>query len=233
MRLSPKTCGVVGLLLFASLVCAQAGPDGHWEGILKTERGDLNVSLDLQKNAKAQWIASMGLPPNLQGLVVTEVAVEGKAVKFTAAELMMTKFELTLEAPAVLKGTYTARQGSVPVEFKRTGDAKVELIPASAAVSKTLEGDWEGSLQMGSRAFAVLFHFKNQPDNTVGATIDTPDTKAMGLPLNDVKQDGNRVQVGIRIAHASFSGTLNENGTELAGQFTHEAQSAPLTLRKK
>jgi len=232
MRLNATACGVGALLLIASLLRGQAGPDGHWEGILKSERGDLNVSLDLQKNAKAQWIASMGLPPKTNGLVVTEVAIDGKSVKFTAAELMMTKFELTLDAPGALKGTYTSRQGSVPIEFKRTGEANVELIPSSPAVSKQLEGDWEGSLQMGSRAFAILFHFRNQPDNTVAATIDTPATNAIGLPLNNVKQDGRNVQLGIRIAHATFTGTLNENGTELSGQFTHETQSAPLILRK-
>jgi hypothetical protein len=37
----------------------------------------------------------------------------------------------------------------------------------------------------------------------------------------------------MKIAHGSFRGTLNKEGTELAGQFTHEANSMPLTLRKK
>jgi hypothetical protein len=36
-----------------------------------------------------------------------------------------------------------------------------------------------------------------------------------------------------RVAHASFQGSLNKEGTELAGQFTHEENSLPLTLRKK
>jgi hypothetical protein len=221
------------LLLFVSLVCAQAGPGGHWEGVLKNDRGDINVSLDLAVDAKGQWIASMGLPPKMKGLVVTDVAVDGNSVKFTAAELMMVKFDLALDGPDVLKGTYTSRQATVPVEFKRTGEANVELIPASPAVSKELEGDWEGSLQMGSRAFQIIFHFKNQPDNTVRATIDTPDTKAIGLPLDHVKQTGKNVDFGVRIAHGSFSGTLNETGTELSGQFKHEADAMPLTLKKK
>jgi hypothetical protein len=220
-------------VLFASLACAQAGPDGHWEGTLKGDRGDIGVSLDLARNAKAQWIASMGVPPDVKGLVVTDVAVEGKSVKFTAAELMMTRFDLTLDASGILKGTYSSREGPLPVEFKRTGEAKVELIPASPAVSKELQGDWEGSLQMGNRAFRMIFHFKNQTDNTVTATIDTPDTKAMGLPLNDVKQTGQKVEFGIRVAHASFQGTLNQEGTELAGQFMHESEGVPMTLRKK
>jgi hypothetical protein len=39
--------------------------------------------------------------------------------------------------------------------------------------------------------------------------------------------------VSLRIVHGAFQGTPNPEGTELAGQFTHEANSAPLTLRKK
>jgi hypothetical protein len=77
----------------------------------------------------------------------------------------------------------------------------------------------------------MVFHFKNQPDQTVLATFDT--SNATGLPLNDVKQTGQKVEFGMRIAHGTFQGTLNKEGTELAGQFTHEANGVPLTLRKK
>jgi hypothetical protein len=84
---------------------------------------------------------------------------------------------------------------------------------------------------MPNGAFRMVFHFKNQPDKTVTTTFDTP--SATGLPLNDVKQTGQKVEFGMRIAHGTFQGTLNKEGTELAGQFTHEENSAPLTLRKK
>ncbi len=56
---------------------------------------------------------------------------------------------------------------------------------------------------------------------------------ATNLPLNDVKQTGQKVEFGMRIAHGTFQGTLNKDGTELVGQFTHEANSVPMTLLKK
>jgi hypothetical protein len=121
----------------------------------------------------------------------------------------------------------------VPVEFKRTGEAKVELIPTSPAVSKELEGDWEGSLEMPGRAFRMIFHFRNQTDRTVTATVDTPDSGGVGLPLNNVRQTGQKVEVGMRIAHAAYEGVLNPEGTELTGLFTHGENRIPLTLRKR
>ena len=50
-------------VFFASLTCAQAGLDGHWEADIKGDGPQLmRVTLDLAKNAKSEWIASMGLP---------------------------------------------------------------------------------------------------------------------------------------------------------------------------
>ena len=230
--------GAGAAVLFASLVCAQAGPDGHWEGSFTVNNREVGVSLDLAKNAKSEWIASMGLPPEqATGLVVMNVAVNGKSVKFVAVELQMATFDLTLGPDGRMKGTMSApqgpmsTQGPMPVELKRTGEAKVELIPRSPAVSKDLEGDWEGSIQSPNGAFRLVFHFKNQPDHTVAATIDS--NNAVGMPLNNVKQTGQKVEFGMKIAGGTFQGNLNKEGTELALQMIHEADSTPLTLRKK
>ncbi len=229
-------------VFFASLVCAQVGPDGHWEGSFTVNNRETGLSLDLAKNAKSEWIASMGLPSqNMTGLVVMDAAVNGKSVKFVAVELQMATCDLTLGPDGRMKGTMSApqgpmsTQGPMPVELKRTGEAKVELIPRSPAVSKELEGDWEGSLQDPNGALhPMVFHFKNQQDKTVAATMDSPDRNAMAMPLNDVKQTGQKVEFGLKIAGASFQGSLNKEGTELALQMIHGADSTPfITLRKK
>jgi hypothetical protein len=226
------------VLLFAAFACAQESPDGHWEGSVPVD-GDNNrqigISLDLSKNAKSEWIASMGVPAqNATGLVVQSVTVNGASVSFVAVELMMSKFDLTLGASGTMKGTLTPQQGPlIKVEFKRTGEAKIELIPVSPAVSKELEGDWEGTLAVPGTSFPMIFHFKNQPDKTVSATMDSPARNAMAIPLNDVKQTGQNVEFGIRVAHANFKGTLNREGTELSGQFGHEQDTIQLILKKK
>jgi hypothetical protein len=67
----------------------------------------------------------------------------------------------------------------------------------------------------------------------VSATMDSPDRNAMAIPLNDVKQTGRNVEFGIKVAHASFKGTLNQKSTELSGQYGQEQDVVPLTLKKK
>ncbi len=230
-----RVAGLAGAaLLLVSPAWASTDPAGHWEGRFKADGREIGLSLDLARTADSEWIASMGMPSEgVTGLVVMNVAVDGSSVTFLAVELMMARFDLVLGPDGAMKGTVSGRQDSTPIEFKRTGEAKVELIQASPAVSGDLEGDWEGSLQTPGQPFRIVFHFKNRSDHTVAATIDTPDTGGFGLPLNDVRQAGREVQAGIRIAHATFQGTLNPQGTELTGQFRHEESGMPLVLRKK
>ena len=236
--------GVGTAVLLASLACAQAGPDGHWEGSFTVNNREIGISLDLAKNAKSEWIASMGLPSqNMTSLVVMDVAVDGKSVKFVAVEFQMATFDLTLGPDGRMKGTMSApqgpmsTQGPMPVELKRTGEAKVELISASPAVSKELEGDWEGSFQDPNGGLhPLVFHFKNQPDKTVAATMDNPERNFMAMPLDNVKQTGQKVEIGVKIAGARFQGSLNKEGTELALQMINGGDGTPLmqvTLRKK
>jgi hypothetical protein len=225
--------GAGAAVLFAALSCAQTGPGGHWEGAFTAGNREIGLTLDLARNDKAEWIASMGMPaPNATGLVVKDLAVNGNSVKFMAVELQMAKLDLTL-ADGKLAGTITGPDGSLPIQFKRTGEANVQLPAASPAVSKDLEGDWAGILKTPGPELQIAVHFKNQPDNTVIATIDIPAQNAIGMPINDVKQAGDRVEFGLKIAHASFQGTLNKDRGELTGQLGHDEQAMQVTLKKK
>jgi hypothetical protein len=220
----------------ASIASGQVDPAGHWEGRCTVNGSDLTLTLDLAKNEQSLWVASMGVPSEkATGLVVTDVDVNGSSVKFLAVELMMTRFDLTLTPAATLKGTFTNPGATTPIEFTRTGDAHVELMPPSPAVSKDFEGDWEGNLAVGpSGGFQVVVHFGNQPDGTVEATFRNVTLGQDAVPINDVSQNGQNIAFGLRVGHASFQGTLNKDSTVLEGQLTHEgAPPMPLTLRKK
>lgn len=220
-------------VLLAAAAAAQTGPAGHWEGTLKAGDRDIGLALDLAQNAKGDWIGSMSVPSqNATGLVVKDLAVNGNSVKFMAVEIQMSKLDLTL-AGGKLTGMLIGQRGSVPIEFQRTGEAKVELPPISPAVSKELEGDWEGTLTTPGGEMKVMLHFKNLPDKTVSATIDVPATNASAMPLNDVKQSGAKVEFGLKIAHGSFQGTLNKDATELTGQLSHDEQTMAMSLKKK
>jgi len=120
---------------------------------------------------------------------------------------------------------------SLALEMQRTGDAKVEIAPPSPAVSKDLEGDWEGALSLpNGQTRRSSSMFKNQPDRTVEATIESPTQGVQGFPLKEVAQKGAVVEFAVQAVGGGYKGTLNKEGTEIAGEWTQRQGAAPLTL---
>jgi len=109
---------------------------------------------------------------------------------------------------------------------------KVEVQKANPAVAAQFEGDWEGALSPMGNTLRVIVHFKNQPDMTVKATIDSPDQGATGLDLSDVVQKGSSIEFQLRMAKGSYKGELNKEGTEISGQWTQGGAPVALNLKK-
>ena len=123
---------------------------------------------------------------------------------------------------------------SLALEMQRTGDAKVDIAPPSPAVSKELEGDWEGTISVpDGQSRPVIIHFKNQPDHTVEGTIDSTGQGVQGIPLKGITQKGAVVEFEVLAVGGSYKGTLNKEGTEIAGEWTQRSGAAPLTLNLK
>ena len=221
--------------LAAASAIAQTDFSGHWEGTVDAPNGPTRLALDLAKNAKGVWVASLGVPEQkVTGLRVTDISVAGTEVRFAAPDLPgAPTFELTL-ADGKLKGALLVPALSLALEMQRTGDAKVEIAPPSPAVSKELEGDWEGAISLpNGQSISLAFHFKNQPDQTVEATIDSPSQGTQGLPLKAVAQKGAVVEFQVLAVGGTYKGTLNKEGTEIAGEWTQRQAAAPLTLNLK
>ena len=218
----------------ATIAVAQTDFAGHWEGAVDVPNGPTRLALDLAKNAKGVWVASLGVPEQkITGLRVTDVAVVGSEVRFAAPDLPGSPtFELTL-ANGKLTGALLVEALSLVLEMQRTGEAKVEIAPPSPAVSKELEGDWEGLIPVPNGQGRLIFvHFKNQPDQTVEATVDSPTQDTFGLPLKAVVQKGAVVEFAVGVG-GSYKGTLNKEGTQIAGEWTQRSGTPPITLNLK
>lgn len=128
----------------------------------------------------------------------------------------------------LVEGTVTIFSGRPQILIKSLSEIQVQ----ATTLSKELEGDWQGRLESPNGEFRLAFHFKSNPDQTFAATMDSNDH--MGLPLDDVQQTGQKVEFAIKMAgDATFEGTLNKKGSELAGKLIHDGTGVPLTMRKK
>jgi hypothetical protein len=226
---------LLSFALLAAIAFAQTDFSGHWEGAADVPAGPTRLALDLAKNAKGVWVASLGVPERkVTGLRVTDISVMGSEIRFVAPDLPDSPtFELTL-ADGKLKGAVLVPALSVELEMRRTGDAKLDIAPPSPAVSKELEGDWEGALSLpDGQSRPIVIHFKNQPDRTVEATIESPSQGVRGFPLKEVAQKGAVVEFAVQAVGGSYKGTLNKEGTQIAGEWTQRSGAPPLTLNLK
>jgi hypothetical protein len=68
--------------------------------------------------------------------------------------------------------------------------------PADAADSPAkpdLVGEWQGTLAVGDARLRLVVHLQESDDGTLGATLDSPDQGATGIPVERVTSARRRV----------------------------------------
>jgi hypothetical protein len=227
---------LIGVILISSCF-AQTGsaPAGHWEGTAQLPNRELQIMVDLAKDAKGAWTGTFGeVTGNVRDMPLADVKLDDKTLKFriAAGGDNAPTFDCTLENASSMNCTLAGPGGSVPLPLKRTGEAKMSLPKGSPAVSAELEGNWEGTIETPNGNLRIVAHFKNQPDKTVKASLDSPDQNALDLPVTDVVQQGTAVEFQLRMVGGGYKGTLNKEATELTGQWSQGGNAVPLTLKK-
>jgi pimeloyl-ACP methyl ester carboxylesterase len=109
---------------------------------------------------------------------------------------------------------------------------------ARAAGDAPFAGDWMGSLDVNGKSVRIALHLKQDGGRWSG-TFDSPDQGALGLAMDHVEMDGNKLvwkmgAAGIVYegvfdpASGAISGTFSQGGGKLPLQFKHVAAPAPL-----
>jgi hypothetical protein len=213
-----------------------AGPSGHWEGTIQASGMDVPVEINLAKNSQGALAGTFGQPAqHLKGLPLASVSVNGTSVTFQikGGAPGDRTFKGTLSADGTtMSGDFTSRQaGTVAFTLTRTGDARVEAPPVSAAIGKELEGTWTGTLDVNGMQLRLALTTSNEPDGTATGSLVNLD-EGLELPITAIVQKASAVTFEVRAIGGSYSGALNAEGTELTGAFTQGALVAPMTFRR-
>lgn len=99
----------------------------------------------------------------------------------------------------------------------------------------TLEGHWEGSIDIPGMTLELNIDFKAKEDGTWEGDISIPIQKAKDLPLTDISIAGKDVSFAISgvPGDPTFKGTLSDDGTKITGDFTQNKQTFPFTLSRE
>ena len=235
MRTLVNTLAVSLGVLAASTAAAQspADPTGHWEGTITAPMGQLDFEIDVVREPSGALAATYGQKATgVRGLPLTQVTLDGRTftfVLFSGGQGGGSFKGDVLPDGKTISGEVNATMGSAPFMLYRTGAAVMLPKVTNAAVSKSLEGRWTGSLDAGGNRIGLILTITNRPDGTASVLIAQeirPDTR-VDVAL---KENGTAISFEVPATSATWTGTLDA-GT-LKGTWTQPGGSLPLTLTR-
>jgi hypothetical protein len=105
-------------------------------------------------------------------------------------------------------------------------------LSSAAAPSQDLTGAWRGTLDAGGVKLRVVFNITEAEDGGWTATMDSLDQGARGIPVDSIAVESSAMNIEVKAVQGKYSGTLDEAGTALKGQWTQGPNSLPLNLVK-
>ena len=237
MRYFTRMLRFVAMLLVAvssMLTQPVVNPSGHWEGTVQAPEMTLQIEIDFVQNSKGEITGAFSQPSQgVKGLPISSIAFEGRTFRFIfKGGPEASTFEGTLsEDGQSMSGTVSLSGFSAPFNLTRTGDARIATAPKNARIGNEFEGVWNGTLDLTQTQMHVVVRMANQPDGSAIGTVMSPDGTGVEIPIG-ITQSATRISIDVAQVGASFVGELNAEGTEIAGKWTQQGATLPLTLRR-
>jgi hypothetical protein len=106
-------------------------------------------------------------------------------------------------------------------------------ILASAADPPRIVGTWEGLLDPGAQPKKhVVVHISADQDGSLSGTIDYPDQEVSGILISAITYKAHVLHFESTSNLCSYDGTLNQDGTEIAGNWKQGPTPLSLTLKR-
>ena len=218
--------------LILSLAQPAAAPSGHWEGAIQVPGQELKIEIDLAPRGE-KWDGAISIPAQgLKGLPLSAIIVQGDSVSFAMAAVPGNpQFKGTVSKDGKsLSGEYSQGGATIPFAVTRTGDAKFEPLPKSTAVTKDLEGSWEGSLDVGGQTLRLLVKLSNGPDGVATGTMVSVDQGGAELPISAIVQTGSHLKLIVQVVAGTYEGDLKDG--QLTGTWTQGPGTLPLIFKR-
>lgn len=103
------------------------------------------------------------------------------------------------------------------------------ILLAAASFAQSVAGDWYGLLTVPGAKLHVVFHLV-KTGNDYTATMDSPDQKASGIPLDNVSFADNKLTLEFSASKITYNGTFLPDSNKINGTFHQGAASFPLIL---
>ena len=214
------------------MLSAQNDMRGHWSGTVDSQVGAVAIEVDLDKTANG-WIGSVSIPAQgASGIPLDGITfADGKGAFHFKGGPQAPGFAGTLSADGkTLDGTFGAGPQSFPLKLNRTGEAKVELPKASAAVAAEFVGTWEGTINFGA-PLRVVLTISNGKDGAEAQIVSLDQGNAQ-IPVSAITQKGTKLTLEVKAVGGGYEGEMNKESTQIDGTWTQVGMGTPLLLKK-
>jgi hypothetical protein len=236
MHCLPRSTLLAALLMFAPLAHAQTAvdPSGRWEGKIQAPDRDVTIEIDLVKNSNGEVAGRISIPAQqLKGLSLVSFAGNDRSIGFQikgAPGERLFKGVLSTDGRSI-SGEYTQLGYTMPFQLTRTGEPTIETPVKSPAVGSALAGTWIATMNVKGTERRLQLVMWNEPDGTATGSMLNVD-EGLDIPIARIIQAAASLTLEITSVGGSYSGTLNADGTELAGTLTQGSATLPLTFRR-
>ncbi|UKJ06424.1 alpha/beta hydrolase family protein [Solitalea lacus] len=107
----------------------------------------------------------------------------------------------------------------------------IHLISFSYAQQVDISGDWFGGVDVGV-FLRISFHI-TKTENGLKATMDSPDQKAFGIPVDEVTVLGDSIRLKINRINFSYHGSFNPSQQTIQGKFSQNLLTKEMNLSRK
>lgn len=108
----------------------------------------------------------------------------------------------------------------------------VFIVTSLFSFAQTIEGNWNGLLEVQGQKMPLVFHIENKEGKLVTA-MDSPSQKAFGIPVDITLFEANTLTVEMPKFKIKYTGKPNVDFTEVEGIFSQNGAEFPMKLSRK
>lgn len=218
---------------------APLNPAGYWSGAISLPNQELGISVELISSEPASWQGTIDIPmQGMHGFKLSPVKVNDTAVEFDMPGIPgEPHFAGKLAADAQsLSGDFTQAGNRFPFRLERKPkpvEVAREAVPAQGVPGKGLIGYWRGALvPMPNVELRLALEIEADATGKPGGVLVSLDQGKARIPLDAVTEVGGTVDFATPRVNGKFHGTMNGDGSEIAGEWTQNGRTTALVFKR-
>jgi hypothetical protein len=240
------------LLILAALALAATGSAllsaaeaaatiaGYWAGTLTTPRGDLALSVEWTAAGEGKWKGTVDCPKQgVRGFTFDNTKISGVAVDFVLSGLPgdpAFNGQLSADGKSIA-GEAVANGGSTPFRLERTEKPAPQIdphaVPAKGEPGKGVAGKWRGGIKpVPGVELRLDLEATAHADGKLSGDVISLDQGSPRLAIDSLTEKEGAVQFEVPQVRGSFTGKLNADGSELAGEWTQGNRTTVLVFKR-